>query len=44
MRLLLFAPFLFAPLGLLNRMQKYEYPSSNQKFIKQGWVLQEGDV
>jgi hypothetical protein len=44
MRLLVFAPFLFAPFGLLNRMHKYNYVKSDEKFIKQGWLLQEGDV
>lgn len=44
MRLVLFAPFLFVPFGLLNRMYTYSYAKSSGKFVKQGWLLQEGDV
>ena|GEM_PF-3216032 len=42
--LLLFTPFLFIPFGLLHRMHKSNYAQSSGKFIKQGWLLQEGDV
>jgi hypothetical protein len=44
MRLFLFTPFLFAPFGLLNRMKQSIYAKSSEKFIKQGWLLQKGDV
>jgi hypothetical protein len=41
---LLVTPFLFAPFGLLTRMPNYHYAKNDRKFIKQGWLLQEGDV
>ena len=37
-------PFLLAPTALLNNIHKDHYNKRNGKFIKQGWVLQEGDV
>jgi hypothetical protein len=44
MRLLLFTPFLFAPFGQFNKMHQYNYAKTSGKFIKEGWLLQEGDV
>jgi hypothetical protein len=43
-RSLLFTPFLVAPLRMLKRMHEDNYAKSDEKFIKQGWLLQEGDV
>jgi hypothetical protein len=37
-------PLLVVPTTLLNSFRKDYYNKRNEKFIKQGWVLQEGDV
>jgi len=43
MGLLLFASFVFYPRGLINKIHHNSYNKSG-RFIKEGWVLQEGDV
>jgi hypothetical protein len=44
MRLLLFTAFLFTPFGLVSRMQKSNYANHSEKFIRQGWILKDGDL
>ena len=39
-----FVPFLFAPRRLLSNIYDNASAKKGAKFIKQGWVLQEGDV
>ena len=43
-RLLLFAPIVFTPLGLLSGIQHPPYKTRSERFVKEGWLLQEGDV
>ena len=43
MKVILFTPFVLFPVGLLNRIPG-SYYTKKEKFIKQGWLLQEGDV
>ena len=42
--LFLFTPIVLSPIQLLNRIQDSVYKRGNKKFVKQGWVLQEGDI
>ena len=44
MGLLWAIPFVFAPTKLLSNHHDSPYTKRREKFIKQGWVLQEGDV
>jgi hypothetical protein len=44
MKSLLFTPFLVAPLRMLKKMHEYNYAKTAGKFMKKGWLLQEGDV
>jgi len=39
-----FVPFVFAPRRLLSNIYDNASAKKGAKFIKQGWVLQEGDV
>ena len=39
-----FVPFVFAPRRLLSKIHDNSSAKKGAKFIKQGWVLQEGDV
>lgn len=36
--------FVFTQIGSLIRMYSTIHGSKNEKFIKRGWVLQEGDL
>jgi hypothetical protein len=42
--LLLFVPPLFAPSEMLKRIDVNHVNTKRGKFVKQGWVLQEGDI
>jgi hypothetical protein len=42
--LVFFAPFLLTPIGFLKRLHISQYSKSGGKFVKQGWLLQEGDI
>jgi hypothetical protein len=42
--LFLFTPIVFAPVGLLNGIQHIPYKKRRGRFVKEGWLLQEGDV
>jgi len=37
-------PFLIAPITVLNSIRKNSSNERNGRFIRQGWMLQEGDV
>ena len=43
-RLLVFTPLVLMPFGLLKSVHAKPHNKRRQKFIKQGWVLQEGDL
>jgi hypothetical protein len=36
--------FLLAQMGLANKVSARVSAKTNRKFLKQGWLLQEGDV
>ena len=40
----LFIPFMLAPTRLISDIYNNPYTKRSEKFIKQGWVLQEGDA
>ena len=44
MGLFCFVPFLFAPTRLISDVYNNPYTKRSEKFTKQGWILQEGDV
>jgi len=44
MGLLWVVPFVFAPTTFISGFHNHPYTKRSEKFIKQGWVLQEGDA
>jgi hypothetical protein len=42
--LFVFTPMVLAPTGLLNGIQLISYKKRRGRFVKEGWLLQEGDV
>ena len=42
--LLFFVPVMFAPSALLKSLDANPLNKTRGKFMKQGWVLQEGDI
>jgi hypothetical protein len=42
--LMIYTPLLLTPIAWLNSIQANDNKRSGRKFMKQGWVLQEGDV
>ena len=44
MSLLLFVPALLAPSAVLKKFHANEVSTKNEKFVRQGWMLQQGDI
>ena len=44
MSLLFFVPALLAPSMMLKSLNANQVSTKREKFVRQGWMLQEGDV
>lgn len=44
MSLLLFVPALLAPSAVLNNLHANQVNPKKGRFVRQGWMLQEGDI